>query len=121
MRSAARYWGQWAVLSPMEHMYYFADRTLRWQLLESCGFTVVDSRPVLDLEPNAVMNAKDRHAPAAWRARAYRLFVWLFGPLMSGCDSTERTRRHAGVRRAHWGPAAVNHRYPGCCRIPPLP
>jgi 2-polyprenyl-3-methyl-5-hydroxy-6-metoxy-1,4-benzoquinol methylase len=68
----------WAVLAPMEHMYYFTERTLG-RLLESCGFAVVESRPVLDLLPQYVMNADYTHAPRGWRARVYRQFVRLFG------------------------------------------
>ena len=68
----------WAVFSPMEHMYYFTERTLG-RLLESCGFALVESRPVLDLQPEYVMNADYTQAPRGWRAGLYRQFVRLCG------------------------------------------
>jgi hypothetical protein len=74
----------------MEHMYYFTERTLT-RLLESCGFAVVESRPVLDLMPEYVMNAGYTHAPRGWRAGLYGQFVRLFGTAIR--DRVQRAGR----------------------------
>ena len=68
----------WAVVSPLEHMYYFTGRTLG-RLLSACGFAVVADRPVLDIPPEFVMNPASTHAPDGWRTRLYRGFVRRYG------------------------------------------
>lgn len=65
---------QWSVLNPGEHLYYFTDRTLG-RMLEACGFEVRESRPLLRLQPEYVMNAKATHRPGSWRAERYGRFV----------------------------------------------
>lgn len=65
---------QWSILSPLEHLYYFTEKTLR-RMVEACGFEVRASRPLLPLPPTWVMNAAATHAPQSWRARRYGRFV----------------------------------------------
>jgi 2-polyprenyl-3-methyl-5-hydroxy-6-metoxy-1,4-benzoquinol methylase len=59
----------WAVLSPLEHMFYFEDRTLR-TLLERCGFA--DVRFIHRHEawsPQETMNFMCTHSPHGLRTR----------------------------------------------------
>jgi SAM-dependent methyltransferase len=67
--------GEWAVLSPAEHLYYFTETTLR-AMLQKAGFRSV--RFVREYAPwlhHETMNAQYTHAPHGWRARAYYVFV----------------------------------------------
>jgi hypothetical protein len=48
-------------------------------MLTACGFTVLQSRPVLDMMPKSLMNGDYTHAPAGRRAGLYRMFVWCCG------------------------------------------
>jgi SAM-dependent methyltransferase len=58
----------WAVLSPLEHLYYFNEDTLR-RLLEATGFEQVRFvRPPWG--PVETINFRYTHAPAAFRAKA---------------------------------------------------
>ena len=60
----------WAVLSPLEHLYYFEERTLR-ALLEACGFDGVRFvREHAAWTPQETMNHRYTHAPDGLRARA---------------------------------------------------
>ena len=68
----------WAVLSPLEHTCYFEENTLE-RMLTACGFTILQSRPVLDMMPEYLMNADYTHAPAGRRAELYRKFVRRYG------------------------------------------
>jgi len=65
---------QWSVLSPLEHLYYFTYRTLG-RMLDACGFDICESRPLLRLQADMLMNAKATHDPSSWRARRYGRFV----------------------------------------------
>jgi len=59
----------WAVLSPLEHMYYFEEATLR-QLLHACGFTGVRFiRENPSWTPLETMNFTCTHAPGDLRSR----------------------------------------------------
>jgi SAM-dependent methyltransferase len=70
---------QWATLSPLEHMYYYTEATLR-QMLETCGFIrVTFDRSDLNRMPVETMNYRATHAPHAWRAKAYEWFVERYG------------------------------------------
>jgi SAM-dependent methyltransferase len=63
---------QWAVISPLEHLYYFTDETLA-RMLESTGFQSPRfvSPPSADWHPSEMMNYRSTHAPGALRAKAY--------------------------------------------------
>lgn len=59
----------WAVISPLEHLYYFDERTLG-RLVEDCGFTsarFVREHPAWT--PQETMNFVYTHAPRGIRAR----------------------------------------------------
>jgi SAM-dependent methyltransferase len=59
----------WAVLSPLEHMYYFEEPTLG-RLVEDCGFTGVRFvRLHSAWTPQETMNFVNTHAPHSLRAR----------------------------------------------------
>jgi SAM-dependent methyltransferase len=59
----------WAVLSPIEHLYYFEERSLR-RLVEASGFADVRFvRRHAAWVPQETMNFANTHAPAAARAR----------------------------------------------------
>jgi SAM-dependent methyltransferase len=65
----------WAVLSPLEHLYYFDEYSLR-RLLDATGFTQVEYvRRHLMGEPEEVINFRHTHAPGGWRAWACELLV----------------------------------------------
>jgi len=64
----------WAVLNPLEHMYYFTDATLG-RMLEASAFGIMESRPILPLQPTYVMNPASTHVPASWRAKRYRALL----------------------------------------------
>lgn len=71
---------QWAVLSPVEHLYYFTERTLTEMLLKA-GFSRVEF--VREFEPwllYETMNVRYTHAPESFRARVYRSLVFRYGP-----------------------------------------
>jgi len=59
----------WAVLSPLEHMYYFQEHTLR-RLLETCGFDRIQFiREHAAWTPQQTMNFMYTHCPGGVRAR----------------------------------------------------
>ncbi len=65
----------WAVLSPMEHVYYFREASLR-QLLEATGFEDVQfDRVHQGWGPMETANFHYTHAPTSWRARGMELLV----------------------------------------------
>jgi SAM-dependent methyltransferase len=65
----------WAVLSPLEHLYYFEERTLA-ALLEVCGFDDVRFvREHAAWTPQETMNYRYTHAPDGLRARACGLLA----------------------------------------------
>ena len=65
----------WAVLSPMEHVYYFREASLR-QLLEATGFEDVQFDRVHEgWGPMETANFHYTHAPTSWRARGMELLV----------------------------------------------
>ncbi len=73
----------WAVLSPLEHTYYFTERTLG-AMLEACGF----ARPrfvrrLAGWGAMQTMNAQYTHAAHAWRAVMYRVLVRTVGPFVT--------------------------------------
>jgi SAM-dependent methyltransferase len=60
----------WAVLSPLEHVYYFTEDSLR-RILVAAGFREVTFiRRHAMWGPLETMNYHYTHAPGAWRARA---------------------------------------------------
>lgn len=60
----------WAVLSPLEHMFYFEEKTLM-RLVQECGFTGVHFvRRHAAWNVQETMNFMNTHAPGRWRARA---------------------------------------------------
>lgn len=60
---------EWAVLSPLEHVYYFTEHTLR-RLLEAAGFTAVEYvRRHVMWGPQETVNFRYTHAPGGRRAR----------------------------------------------------
>jgi SAM-dependent methyltransferase len=65
----------WAVLSPLEHVYYFREESLR-RLLEATGFTdVVFERVHAMWGPMETANFRYTHAPGGWRARTAEVLV----------------------------------------------
>ncbi len=69
----------WAVLSPLEHMYYFEERTLH-RLLGICGFSDVRFiRQNPAWTPQETMNFVYTHAPRGVRARLAALISRLGG------------------------------------------
>ena len=72
----------WAVLSPLEHLYYFTESTLS-RMLTSTGFSRVESvRHYPGWHATETMNYRYTHATGHWRARMYGAFVNSLGPLM---------------------------------------
>jgi 2-polyprenyl-3-methyl-5-hydroxy-6-metoxy-1,4-benzoquinol methylase len=75
----------WAVLSPLEHVYYFTEDSLR-RLLAQTGFpTVRFVRQHVMWGPQETINFRYTHEPRGWRARA-----------------TEVVVRTGGMRLARW-------------------
>jgi 2-polyprenyl-3-methyl-5-hydroxy-6-metoxy-1,4-benzoquinol methylase len=65
----------WAVLSPLEHVYYFTEDSLR-RLLEATGFADVQFiRQHVMWGPQETINFRYTHAPDGWRARATEMIV----------------------------------------------
>jgi 2-polyprenyl-3-methyl-5-hydroxy-6-metoxy-1,4-benzoquinol methylase len=61
----------WAVLSPLEHVYYFTERTLDAMLRKSGWSNVVTERRFAGWGVFETMNYRYTHAPGNWRARSY--------------------------------------------------
>jgi len=67
--------GDWAVLSPLEHVYYFTEDSLR-RLLEATGFVDVQFvRQHVTWGPQETINFRYTHAPDGVRARATEALV----------------------------------------------
>lgn len=65
----------WSIISPLEHLYYFQERTLA-RALEVAGFRDVRfERHHGDWSVYDTMNARSTHAPGTWRARKYAEFI----------------------------------------------
>ncbi len=65
----------WAVLSPLEHVYYFREESLR-RLLEATGFSEVTFERVhATWGPIETANYRYTHALHGWRARAAEVLV----------------------------------------------
>jgi SAM-dependent methyltransferase len=65
----------WAVLSPLEHVYYFTEDSLG-RLLEATGFSDVRFiRQQVASGPQETINFRYTHAPDGLRARATELLV----------------------------------------------
>ncbi len=65
----------WAVLSPLEHVYYFREESLR-RLLEATGFSEVRFERVHAMwGPIETANFRYTHAPKGWRAKAAEALV----------------------------------------------
>jgi SAM-dependent methyltransferase len=81
----------WAVLSPIEHLYYFEERSLR-RLLEASGFTEVRFvRRHAAWVPQETLNFAHTHAPGSLRARLAAAIVRVGGKALSG--TLQRTGR----------------------------
>jgi 2-polyprenyl-3-methyl-5-hydroxy-6-metoxy-1,4-benzoquinol methylase len=79
--SASRYLlgPDWAVLSPLEHVYYFTEDSLR-RLLEATGFTEVEFvRRHVNWGPMETTNFRYTHAPHTLRTRVCEGIVRLGG------------------------------------------
>jgi SAM-dependent methyltransferase len=77
IESASRYvlGIEWAVLSPLEHVYYFSEDSLR-RLLEATGFSQVRFvRTHLIWGPQETLNFAYTHAPGGWRSRVAEVLV----------------------------------------------
>lgn len=65
----------WAVLSPLEHTYYYTERTLE-AMLKACGFSKTESiRQFAGWSPIETMNYQYTHSPKGRRARMLRVFA----------------------------------------------
>lgn len=62
---------QWAVLSPLEHVYYFTERTLTAMLRKGGWDRVVSERRFSGWGVLETMNYRYTHAPGGWRAKWY--------------------------------------------------
>ena len=62
---------QWAVLSPLEHVYYFTQRTLTAMLRKGGWDGVVAERRFSGWGVLETMNYRYTHAPEGWRAKRY--------------------------------------------------
>lgn len=80
----------WAVLSPLEHVYYFREESLR-RLLESTGFSHVEFvRRHVNWGPMETANFRYTHAPGNWRSRLSEVLV------LGGGNVLARTLQSAG-------------------------
>ncbi len=61
----------WAVLSPLEHVYYFTERTLGAMLRKSGWDGVVTERRFAGWGVFETMNYRYTHAPGNWRSRRF--------------------------------------------------
>jgi SAM-dependent methyltransferase len=69
---------QWAVLSPAEHLYYFAESTMT-NLLRRAGFESIRFHRDFAAGPLETMNADYTNSPGSPRNRLYRACVRGFG------------------------------------------
>ena len=94
--SASRYLlgTDWAVLSPLEHVYYFSEDSLR-RLLEATGFSDVRFvREHVMWGPQETINFRYTHAPGGLRAR---LTEWI---VRAGGTRLARRLQRAGRQDA---------------------
>ena len=70
---------QWAVISPAEHIYYFAEGTLT-PMLKRAGFSWVHYHRDFAPGPVEAMNTRYTHALGSARQRLYAAFVKTLGP-----------------------------------------
>ena len=69
----------WAVLSPLEHTYYYTEQTLA-AMLKACGFAGAEGiRQFAGWGPIETMNYRYTHSPNGIRARSLRVFAHLPG------------------------------------------
>jgi 2-polyprenyl-3-methyl-5-hydroxy-6-metoxy-1,4-benzoquinol methylase len=65
----------WAVLSPLEHVYYFTEASLT-RMLAAAGFPTVEFvRQHVMWGPQETLNFRYTHEPRGWRARATEVVV----------------------------------------------
>ncbi len=69
----------WAVLSPLEHVYYFTESTLAGMLRKSGWDSVVTERRFAGWGVLETMNYRYTHAPGNWRARSYERVLTSLG------------------------------------------
>ena len=70
----------WAILSPLEHLYYYSEATLR-RLLEQAGFTSITyERSFAGFGVYEAMNPAQTHSPSAIRTVVYKWLVRTIGP-----------------------------------------
>ena len=69
----------WAVLSPLEHVYYFTEPTLAAMLRKSGWDSVITERRFAGWGVYETMNYRYTHAPDNWRARRYERVLRSFG------------------------------------------
>ena len=83
----------WAVLSPLEHVYYFTEVSLR-RLLDATGFSDVQFiRQHVMWGPQETINFRYTHAPDGFRARTTEALV------RAGWDAAWRGRCNARAAR----------------------
>lgn len=81
----------WASLNPMEHLYYFTEKSLE-KMLHNVGFTQVQAvRDCAGHGAFSTMNPSHTEHPDSLRARGYKLLV-----------ATVGVPTHCLVRRAGW-------------------
>lgn len=71
--------GEWAVISPAEHLYLFSEATLT-AALKQAGFSWVHYHRDFAYSAREAMNADYTHAPGSLRHRLYTMFVRTLGP-----------------------------------------
>jgi SAM-dependent methyltransferase len=71
---------QWSALSPLEHLYYFSETTLR-RALAHHGFGRVEFNRHYGANVFDTMNPRNTHQPGSRRARWYAACVSRCGPL----------------------------------------
>lgn len=91
----------WAVLSPVEHLYYFTEQTLNALLLRAGFAQVTFAWTFAGFGPAETMNARYTHAPDHWRAHLYRAIVQAGGrPLLQLVRRLHRTDQLIAIARA---------------------
>jgi 2-polyprenyl-3-methyl-5-hydroxy-6-metoxy-1,4-benzoquinol methylase len=86
--------GDWSILSPAEHLFYFTEQTLA-QMLRQAGFRAVEF--VWQLEGHTLletMNPHNTHRPTSRRSRLVKWGTEIFGPrLQPWVIKSKRTDR----------------------------
>jgi 2-polyprenyl-3-methyl-5-hydroxy-6-metoxy-1,4-benzoquinol methylase len=70
---------QWAILSPLEHLFYFSETTLRRALTRHAFADVRFVRRYGAWSVRDTMNPRSTHAPNSWRAALYEKGVQKLG------------------------------------------